>query len=132
MEKSENELIAEFMGTECGYPKCGCGQFWECGGDPLRMKSNSNSPLAYIKEPPKQKSIYQAADDWSKKESVSITVDQLREAGVIPPKQEEESQEDHREWDTALTDAIVETDGKIQPYFKILSFLSEKYRLTRK
>jgi hypothetical protein len=50
----------------------------------------------------------------------------------IKSKPEEETQEDHREWDTALTDAIVETDGKIQPYFKILSFLSEKYRLIRR
>lgn len=39
------------------------------------------------------KSIYKAAEDWVKSESVSITVDELREAGVIPPKQKESQEE---------------------------------------
>jgi len=35
-------------------------------------------------------------------------------------------------WDTALTDAIEHNDGKIQPYSKILEFLSERYELIPK
>lgn len=32
-------------------------------------------------------------------------------------------------WDTVLTDAIVETDGRIQPYDKMLKFFYQKYHL---
>jgi len=34
-------------------------------------------------------------------------------------------------WDSVLTDAIVTTDGKIQPYDDIKNYLSERFQIKR-
>lgn len=35
-------------------------------------------------------------------------------------------------WDKVLTDAICETNGRIQPYDKILKFFATKFELRKK
>lgn len=42
------------------------------------------------------------------------------------------SETDKSKWDTILTDAIVLTDGSIQPYDRILKYLSDHYEIKRK
>jgi hypothetical protein len=97
-----------------GYPKC------------LPLDSIHDLPSGVEVE------VREEPEENSGRDNFLNKVDFEKLAYIKEPPKQEESQEDHREWDTALTDAIVETDGKIQPYFKILSFLSEKYRLIRR
>jgi hypothetical protein len=39
---------------------------------------------------------------------------------------------DESDWDTVLTDAIVETQGSIKPYSRMLKYLNDNYTITKK
>lgn len=57
---------------------------------------------------------------------------QMVEHYIVEPDTMVVESPEQSDWDTVLTDAIVETQGSIKPYSRMLKYLNDNYTITKK
>lgn len=111
----------------CSPTACGCKSLADCPNNQPQITVIGQC-FRFKKFSTMQEEPRSVASDHTELSSTDYIADVGKMVGKTDPSTEQESQED---WDTALTDAIVETEGRIQPYGKVLKYLKDRYTITK-